>query len=934
MGGGGSKTISQTIGYRYYMSGVFGICLKADKLLKIVYGDRVAWTGSAADTEFTVSAYNLYGGDATSGAGGLQGQFYLALGKTTQMANRIMKRLMGDDVYAHRGLVTLTMDKSYVSAFSPMFRSVSCLMQHTSYDWYAAKAVIAGSQINPAHEIRDALINPMLGGQYTPDDIDNASFMAAADTLFAENFGLSPRWDNTDKTETYIQSLLMHINGIRVKDRLTGKIKLKLLRSDYNVDNLPVVGPGVFSRVENIAAIAVDSMVNKITLKYVKMTENGEEVASISQENTANIDAQNGRINSIELTYAHLTDAIPDLAPRILSRELQSRSRPLRSLTLAGGEGLAVYEEGDVFALSWPEKGIEKLVLRVLSTNRGTLDNSEITLACVEDVFGVDLSSIVASPPQSEWDNGLTAPVVPSVFCVFEMPLYMLIAELGYDSAETLASTRPQGIAGSLAASPSSVQRGYTLMYNGTNGWQAEDDCLFNQVVVLPDGLSATATSIAADTSGLLLLKGSLLLIENGLTQEWVRVVSYSASGITINRGMLDTVPRAWGAGSRVWFPSQTGFGVCDVQTNSGSRLNFVQATHGPMGQVTPTTAAQVGVTMAARYLRPYPPAYLQINGGYLKNSIGKADLLTLAWRHRDRTQQADILVEQSAANIGPEAEVTYNVRLYDEKNVLKRTVTGLTGTSYTWNTEAGDCGLTAGDDVVLLHFDTDFADQCGHTLTSVSSPVFSTTQKKWGAASLFLNSSSYLQSNTAADLRIDTTRTYTIECWVYFETLSSVMGIITIGNISDNSSRIQLDAKQDGSVTLYTNVGNATSAAGAIVAGNWYHIAGCCNAGAMSLFIDGVLQGSGTMASADLLDSSRLYIGAARNSNIIRTLNGYIDEVRISKVARYTGNFTPPDAPFVAEPMVLNNKVRVELEAVRGGYTSLQKWDWTIDRV
>ena len=40
---GSSKKKKQVVGYDYFMAAIFGLCLKADKLLKIVYGDRVAW---------------------------------------------------------------------------------------------------------------------------------------------------------------------------------------------------------------------------------------------------------------------------------------------------------------------------------------------------------------------------------------------------------------------------------------------------------------------------------------------------------------------------------------------------------------------------------------------------------------------------------------------------------------------------------------------------------------------------------------------------------------------------------------------------------------------------------------------------------------------------------------------------------------------------
>ena len=40
---GSSKKKKQVVGYDYFMAAIFGLCLKTDKLLKIVYGDRVAW---------------------------------------------------------------------------------------------------------------------------------------------------------------------------------------------------------------------------------------------------------------------------------------------------------------------------------------------------------------------------------------------------------------------------------------------------------------------------------------------------------------------------------------------------------------------------------------------------------------------------------------------------------------------------------------------------------------------------------------------------------------------------------------------------------------------------------------------------------------------------------------------------------------------------
>ena len=55
-------------------------------------------------------------------------------------------------------------------------------------------------------------------------------------------------------------------------------------------------------------------------------------------------------------------------------------------------------------------------------------------------------------------------------------------------------------------------------------------------------------------------------------------------------------------------------------------------------------------------------------------------------------------MTDTEETSIGPEAGVTYTLRLYDQNGTLVRTETGLTGTSYTWSTEDTDSGLPSGE--------------------------------------------------------------------------------------------------------------------------------------------------------------------------------------------------------------------------------------------
>lgn len=77
---------------------------------------------------------------------------------------------------------------------------------------------------------------------------------------------------------------------------------------------------------------------------------------------------------------------------------------------------------------------------------------------------------------------------------------------------------------------------------------------------------------------------------------------------------------------------------------------------------------------------------------------------------------------------------------------------------------------------------------------------------------------------------------------------------------------------------------------------GVWKHFAIVVKSGVLSIYINGILFTSATL-TVDSLKSTYtpLFIGSEpRNPNYI-----YVDELRISKVARWDSNFTPPTEPY-----------------------------------
>jgi hypothetical protein len=82
-----------------------------------------------------------------------------------------------------------------------------------------------------------------------------------------------------------------------------------------------------------------------------------------------------------------------------------------------------------------------------------------------------------------------------------------------------------------------------------------------------------------------------------------------------------------------------------------------------------------------------------------------------------------------------------------------------------------------------------------------------------------------------------------------------------------------------------------------------WYHIAVVRNGDVFTTYIDGTSIGSTTLAFAmkNFAHSSGLFIGATRSNSYgsQQLFIGEIDEVRLSRTARYTSNFTPSTTAF-----------------------------------
>ena len=183
--------------------------------------------------------------------------------------------------------------------------------------------------------------------------------------------------------------------------------------------------------------------------------------------------------------------------------------------------------------------------------------------------------------------------------------------------------------------------------------------------------------------------------------------------------------------------------------------------------------------------------------------------------------------------------------------------------------------------------------------LETVGNAQISTTVKKYGTGSLaFDGAGDYLIPSTA-NLGAFGTGDFTIECWVYFNSVGTNQVLLDFRAASaDVAPALYLGSS---AINWYVTGANRITTS-TLTATTWYHVAVTRASGSTKVFINGT-QGGSTYADTNSYvgKSARPWIGAlADGTGPPIDLNGYIDDLRITKgIARYTANFTPPTAAF-----------------------------------
>lgn len=701
----------------YRLSTHFGVCLGPVRLRGLYFGEKEGWVGDESSAGIiTINKPDLFGG--VQKEGGVQGDIYFLPGDETQTMPESLAARLGlttDTCPGFRGFTSVFMVGNGSGQGDDMPRLFASQIPQGSpgaglpgFVWgynnpylktawvkvtgepeYTSGALpdetaMIGDDCNPSHLIYDCLVDPNLMGG-SPAGIHTASFVYASQVLFDEQFGLSMGWFQQDTPESFISEVLDHIQATVYTDPADGLFHIKLLRDDYDPDTLPHFNEDN-AKLTNFQRKSWGETVNEIVVSYTNPAN--EDKATVSWQDLGNAISQ-GAVVTDNRDYYGVRN--PTLATKLAVRDSRTASAPLATCDL---EIFRTTDPnivpGGVIKVSNTRLGLFGVIFRIGDVDYGRTTDSKIRLALMEDIFGFRIGAYYA-PPGTLHEGG--AQPAPAAYTkTFTMPAFFVAQFAGDFPAadETYAAI--------LASQTGGDTSRYELWSEQTTlGGTLEYGNLGERMLTgrstLGDALDAEAQSLiefGVQTPGTgPELNGFVLIGGDDEEQEIGFLRDIDSNNVwSMDRGMLDTTPKAWPAGTEIWFLSPAvQFGDATALAE-GQTVNYKVLPKTSLGTLPIDDAPVLPVTVSLRPNLPNRPAKVRANGF----GFGEIDLIsvaesdgdiTITWANRNRDMEETTVYGWDEDGITPPAGVTTTIRIYTASDVLIAEHTGLTGESY-----------------------------------------------------------------------------------------------------------------------------------------------------------------------------------------------------------------------------------------------------------
>lgn len=547
---------------------------------------------------------------------------------------------------------------------------------------------------NPAHIIYECLTNTDWGMGSPTSAIDYDAFDAASQTLFAESFGLSMVWAQQASIQDFVQEVLDHIQGVLYVDPATGLITLDLIRGDYDESTLDVLDPDN-ADLTNFSRKLWGDIVNEIVVTWTNPENEQEE--TITVQDNASIAIQGGLVSDSRNYYGVRNAA---LAQSLAFRDLRSAGQPLASAEVEVDRSQYALRPGSVIKLTWPEYGLTELVMRVQSVDYGKIGDPTIKANLIEDVYGLAIGSYDEAP-DSAWVDPSADPEDMDPVKIITLPYFMAANSGVGEFIET--PEYPEVVAGILASTDNTDTFEYELsdeisLPNGDLQFQTIST---NNVLgygslaaQLAAEITSTNVALSIDQGGTAPVVGGFVFLGDGTeeTSEIAMVDADNGDGTyTLVRGVMDTVPRIWPAGTATWFVDESTIFEDPVVRSAAETVDYLLLSRTSQGLLAAGDATEQSATLTERPWLPNRPANVGVyDGTNFSTSSAPIDaalnpdaFITVTWANRNRLDEDSQILAWDDATQTVETGQTTTIEVRDVDGVLLATHDGLTGTTY-----------------------------------------------------------------------------------------------------------------------------------------------------------------------------------------------------------------------------------------------------------
>lgn len=675
-------------GYQYNIGIQFALARGSSEtnatLHKILIGEKEIFNGSIAGigTSTDINEPLFYGGDDV-GQGGIIGTFRWYPGLETQTTNSYISSFQqqGGDTPAYRGTAYGVWEGGYIGN-SENIRPWAFEISRYPDGLSLGSGANINLDANPANVAYEALTNTDWGLGVPASDIETADFSSAGSAFVTEDNGFSFLLDGPMEASNLIEEIERQTDSVIYLDRLTGKWRMRLIRGGTDIDTVPQLTDTNTRNVEEFTRGSWDDTTNEIRVGF-----NNRDISYGADYATAQDDANLrivGERAAAEVSYPGVKRAA--VANSIVWRELRSLSRPLAKGTVIVDRTFWNTSRGDLLAWTNTELGFTKQPMRVNRVDLGDLDNNNIRLNLVEDVFTFD-SPAYADPDGTGWTAPVNTPVdIPSASrLIIEPPKAFTDRDpLNPGLADRIwAGARSQGVnellfdievSGAIVGTVNAfllkgaVSSQIARLDNGnTIAIKAGLDTITAINAVMA---TVTEEDIGVSLSNLMLVGSEWMAFTGATTGDPVTTLT------GVRRGLLDSAVATHAVDADVWLVFVGGGLTEDTFAIATHQVKLLPQTNS--SQLASGSASQTPVTLANRALKPYPPARLDIAGTVFPTTAQSIDTaITIAsrdpkgydfgWVRRDFRTTNEVTAQNDETTLPSDFPTVNNTRYQTE---------------------------------------------------------------------------------------------------------------------------------------------------------------------------------------------------------------------------------------------------------------------------